>query len=272
MAMYNSQLANWRTSPAGNEIERHTLGWLAAKFGLPARYHCDLYQRRLGSQSLRRGGGAESCVSGLRRTRSTQPVSASVSLSHGRGASRVQQDRAHDRDRPPCGSPGQDRPPAEARRGQPAPPGAPGPRRRLGAVSGRRHRGHHRGWGHRSAARYRPVLPRREFMVPRRCRVGRRGDPLACAQGASRRHRARRLDHLRRAQVAFRAHGLRHVLLPSPGERGPRVSRRRDLHVRQAIRAASSIHSPTRRSGRGGSSDSSCFWPWPTWANPDMRR
>lgn len=34
-AMYNSQLANWRTSPAGNEIERHTLGWLAARFGLP---------------------------------------------------------------------------------------------------------------------------------------------------------------------------------------------------------------------------------------------
>jgi glutamate/tyrosine decarboxylase-like PLP-dependent enzyme len=36
VAMYNSQLANWRTSPAGNEIERHTLGWLAAKFGLPS--------------------------------------------------------------------------------------------------------------------------------------------------------------------------------------------------------------------------------------------
>ena len=35
VAMYNSQLANWRTSPAGNEIERHTLQWLAAKFGLP---------------------------------------------------------------------------------------------------------------------------------------------------------------------------------------------------------------------------------------------
>jgi aromatic-L-amino-acid decarboxylase len=33
--MYNPQLANWRTSPAGNEIERHTLDWLAAKFGLP---------------------------------------------------------------------------------------------------------------------------------------------------------------------------------------------------------------------------------------------
>jgi glutamate/tyrosine decarboxylase-like PLP-dependent enzyme len=36
VAMYNSQLANWRTSPAANEIERHTLGWLSAKFGLPA--------------------------------------------------------------------------------------------------------------------------------------------------------------------------------------------------------------------------------------------
>ena len=37
VAMYNSQLANWRTSPAGNEVERHTLGWLSAKFGLPKR-------------------------------------------------------------------------------------------------------------------------------------------------------------------------------------------------------------------------------------------
>src|SRR5580698_4549122 len=36
VAMYNPQLAAWRTSPAANEIERHTLGWLAGKFGLPA--------------------------------------------------------------------------------------------------------------------------------------------------------------------------------------------------------------------------------------------
>src|SRR5215467_13940057 len=36
VAMYNPQLATWRTSPAANEIERHTLAWLAAKFGLPA--------------------------------------------------------------------------------------------------------------------------------------------------------------------------------------------------------------------------------------------
>lgn len=35
VAMYNPQLASWRTSPAANEIERHTLAWLASKFGLP---------------------------------------------------------------------------------------------------------------------------------------------------------------------------------------------------------------------------------------------
>lgn len=34
-AMYNPQLASWRTSPAANEIERFTLGWLTQKFGLP---------------------------------------------------------------------------------------------------------------------------------------------------------------------------------------------------------------------------------------------
>src|SRR6059036_972945 len=34
-AMYNPQLATWRTSPAANEIERHSLAWLASKFGLP---------------------------------------------------------------------------------------------------------------------------------------------------------------------------------------------------------------------------------------------
>src|SRR4030088_1607881 len=35
VAMYNPQLAAWRTSPAANEIERHTLAWLTDKFGLP---------------------------------------------------------------------------------------------------------------------------------------------------------------------------------------------------------------------------------------------
>jgi aromatic-L-amino-acid decarboxylase len=36
VAMYNPQLAAWRTAPAPNEIERHTLAWLTGKFGLPA--------------------------------------------------------------------------------------------------------------------------------------------------------------------------------------------------------------------------------------------
>ena len=35
-AAYNPQLASWRTSPAANEIERHTLGWLTSRFGLPS--------------------------------------------------------------------------------------------------------------------------------------------------------------------------------------------------------------------------------------------
>ncbi len=35
VSMHNPQLATWSTSPAANEIERHTLSWLAAKFGLP---------------------------------------------------------------------------------------------------------------------------------------------------------------------------------------------------------------------------------------------
>ncbi len=36
VALHNPQLATWRTSPAANEVERHTLTWLAAKFGFPA--------------------------------------------------------------------------------------------------------------------------------------------------------------------------------------------------------------------------------------------
>lgn len=35
VAMHNPQLASWRTSPAANEIERFTLKWLTARFGLP---------------------------------------------------------------------------------------------------------------------------------------------------------------------------------------------------------------------------------------------
>src|SRR4051794_18708348 len=38
-AMFNPQLATWRTSPAANAIERHTLGWLAGTLGLPPDVH-----------------------------------------------------------------------------------------------------------------------------------------------------------------------------------------------------------------------------------------
>ena len=117
VAMYNSQLANWRTSPAGNEIERHTLSWLAAKFGLPGD-----------TIATFTSGGSEANLSAVAVALSHafpeygehglgQLVSASVFLSHRRGELLVQQDRAHERDRAPCGSPSQDRPPAEARLG-----------------------------------------------------------------------------------------------------------------------------------------------------------
>ena len=46
VAMYNPQLANWRTSPAANEIERHTLGWLCGEVRTARRSHRDVHQRR----------------------------------------------------------------------------------------------------------------------------------------------------------------------------------------------------------------------------------
>ncbi len=54
VATYNPQLAAWRTAPAPNEIERHTLGWLAAKFGLPAN-----------AMSTFTSGGAEANLSSV---------------------------------------------------------------------------------------------------------------------------------------------------------------------------------------------------------------
>jgi len=54
VAMYNPQLATWRTSPAANEIERHTLAWLGGKFGLPA-----------GASASFTSGGAEANLSAV---------------------------------------------------------------------------------------------------------------------------------------------------------------------------------------------------------------
>src|SRR5437879_3779200 len=54
VAMYNPQLATWRTSPAANEIERHTLRLLTGKFGLPSNAFANLPT-----------GGAESNLSAV---------------------------------------------------------------------------------------------------------------------------------------------------------------------------------------------------------------
>src|SRR5256885_5451131 len=57
VAMYNPQLATWRTSPAANEIERHTLAWLAGKFGLPAESAAS-FTSGGAEANLSAGGGA----------------------------------------------------------------------------------------------------------------------------------------------------------------------------------------------------------------------
>lgn len=54
VAMYNPQLAAWRTSPAANEIEAHTLSWVRSKFGLPEN-----------SAATFTSGGAESNLSAV---------------------------------------------------------------------------------------------------------------------------------------------------------------------------------------------------------------
>jgi hypothetical protein len=99
VAMYNPQLATWRTSPAANEIERHTLTWLAGKFGLPANAVANFT-----------GGGAESnCrhrrvdpgFPGLRRRWASAAVRIPDYLPHGRSPSWVRENSAYDGNRAP---------------------------------------------------------------------------------------------------------------------------------------------------------------------------
>ena len=94
--MYNPQLASWRTSPAGNEIERHTLGWLSAKFGLPARHTCKLYKRRFRGEPFGGNRRLDTSFSRLWRRRSSLPRCDTRDLSDRRGTPLIQQDRAHD--------------------------------------------------------------------------------------------------------------------------------------------------------------------------------
>ena len=66
VAAYNPQLATWRTSPAANEIERHTLTWLAGKFGLPDDASRELHDGRGGGESVGGCGRAHAGIPGVR--------------------------------------------------------------------------------------------------------------------------------------------------------------------------------------------------------------
>ena len=80
VAMYNPQLATWRTSPAANEIERHTLAWLAAKFGLPRHDQRELHERRRGGESLGGDRRVDARVPGVRRGRAARALPASPTI------------------------------------------------------------------------------------------------------------------------------------------------------------------------------------------------
>jgi hypothetical protein len=97
-----------------------------------------------------------------------------------------------------------------------------------------RHGGNDGGRRDRSAAQIGNFCRESRPVVPRRCGVGRRAVLSPALETSSRRHRARRLHHLRRAQVVLRAHGLRNVLLPPSRERRPGVPRRGLLHASTA--------------------------------------
>ena len=68
VAMYNPQLANWRTSPAANEIERHTLAGSPEKFGLPEDSIATFTSGGIGGKSLCGRGRADAGLSRIWRT------------------------------------------------------------------------------------------------------------------------------------------------------------------------------------------------------------
>ena len=215
VAMYNPQLASWRTSPAANEIERHTLAWLTGKFGLPPTATASFTS-----------GGAEANLSavivaltrafpeygdgGLRSLSASPAIYLTREAHHsfnkiahmtgiGRRALRTV---ATDGDlKMDLGDLA--RLVAEDRRNGLAPLMVVGTAGTTAA----------------GAIDPLPDLARfcraRGAVVSRRRGMGRRRHPLATAPRPSRRHRRRRLDHVRRAQVVLGADGRRDVLLPA---------------------------------------------------------
>ena len=87
VAMYNPQLASWRTSPAANEIERHTLAWLTGKFGLPADDDGELHERRSRGEPLGGDRRVDAGVPGVRRRRAPEPVRVADDLPDARSPS-----------------------------------------------------------------------------------------------------------------------------------------------------------------------------------------
>ena len=228
VAMYNPQLATWRTSPAANEIERHTLAWLAGKFGLPADAIASFTS-----------GGAEANLSavivaltrafpdygegGLRHLASSPTIYVTGEAHHsfnkiahmtglGRRALRtVATDRRSE----------------DGSRGSRKTSGR-GSSRRVCAIHGGRYGRDHGSRRDRSAAGPGAFLPVGGPVVSRRCGVGRRRHHLATPSRSSRRNRRRRFDHVRRAQMVLGADGRRDVLLPA-SRRGRRGVPRGDL-------------------------------------------
>ena len=190
VAMYNPQLANWRTSPAANEMERHTLGWLAAKFGLPED-----------AIATFTSGGTEANLSavivaltrafpdygehGLRHLTASPSIYLTEETHH--SFSKIAHMTGLGRRR--CGQS-----PTDCRSEDE--PGRTEEARRRGSAQwvapfhGCGHRGNNGGWRDRSVAGAWAVLPGAGPMVSRRCRLGWSCHPLPKLRHLSRRNRA----------------------------------------------------------------------------------
>ena len=139
VAMYNPQLATWRTSPAANEIERHTLSWLAGKFGFPAAYRCEFHQWWRGSESFGDHGCFDPELSRLWRRWAAEPYRGANDVSDGRSPSLVQQDRTDDRTRAEGAANDRDRPQSEDGSRRSRKKSGRGPEERARALPGGRH-------------------------------------------------------------------------------------------------------------------------------------